>query len=96
MDEDKDSYEFAPPGPGLLKEQSLLSSNSHRLRARSGLFQTKTASQALNTVDAENDSGDDSGGSLLDDSQRKDSQVLQGIESHLDSDNDDQFARSGR
>ena len=94
MDEDKDSYEFAPPGPGLLREQSLLSSHSHRLRARSEHF--RTASQALNSFDASNNAGGDSDESLLDDSQSKDTQVLQGIESQLDNINNDQFARSGR
>ena len=39
MDDNKDSYMYAPPGPGLLsnnKPSSLLSSNSHALLLRGG------------------------------------------------------------
>ena len=87
MDDNKDSYMYAPPGPGLLsdnKPSSLLSSNSHNLLLRGG---SNTAKDVLDQ--ASNQDKDDS----MNLQEQQD--ALSKVEDNLNSESNS-YSRNGR
>ena len=94
MDEDKDSYEYAPPGPGLLAQKkssasaSLLVSNSHRLRGDT-LLQSSSSTSELDKVLDDDQTNDDN--------LEQNHEALRHVEQTLDDEDSDQsYARNGR
>ena len=97
MDDDKDSYEFAPPGPGLLQHNkasasaSLLVSNSRR-----GLRGDDLATSLMDSSTQLNQVLDDSELQMNDDSSQTNHKALEQLENNLDDAETETYVRSGR